>query len=392
MIDFTLTEEQISIRNLIQDFVKKEVTPVVAERDRIEDPAQCFPWDIMEKAEAIGLRTLALSSEYGGGGQDSVTLAMCLEELAIGDYGFAFIFNQQWKSTQMVQSGATEKLRRKFLVPFRDDPKFLLALCLTEPDLASDHVIPFRDPKVGFKTTAVREGDYVVLNGVKDFISEGDVAKLYVTVARTDKKRPIDEGSSVFLVPRDTPGLSVGRVLDKMGCRLSTNAEVIYENCRVPMENMMGEWNNGLPFFWAHLRLNSVYKGACALGVARAAFEKSVDYAKKRVQGGKPIIEHPNIAIQLADMWTQIEAARLLVWKAAWACDHPEASDPKWGRFTHPFVSDIAVKVVLHALEIHGGYGPLRDVGVEKLVRDALITFHAGGTRDASRIGGAATL
>ncbi|MFH1620366.1 MAG: acyl-CoA dehydrogenase family protein, partial [bacterium] len=177
-----------------------------------------------------------------------------------------------------------------------------------------------------------------------------------------------------------------GRVHDKIGERLVTNAELIFENCRVPKENMMWEWNEAFRNVPKLARQSNAYAAASALGVARAAFEKALEWAKTRVQGGKLIIEHPNIAIELGDMWLQIEAARLLIWKAAWAADHPEHFDPKLARSPKILASEVAMRTALKAMEIHGGYGSMKEVGIEKLVRDASVFLHSDGTNDVLKL------
>jgi len=382
MFDLSYTEEQLDIRSRVREFVEKEVKPISIERDKILDPEEAFPWDIVEKADAIGLRTLPLAEKYGGGGLDGQTTAMVIEELAYGDMGVGVIFHQTWKWVLLMQELCTEDQIQKYLIPWRDDPRGMIALALTEPVAGSDNILPCLDVKAGMQTTAIPEGDHYVLNGMKHFISNGYCARLCLIFARTDPNKPVNEGCSLFIVPKDTPGFSVGHVDDKIGERLADNAELILENVRVPKENLIGEWNKGLLSTARVLRYSQAFAGATCLGAAQLAFEKALDWAKTRVQGGKPIIEHSNIQERLGEMWAAIQGCRLMYMKAAWAADNKQYFDPRLATVVNPFCSEKVMKVTLDALQIFGGYGMDRGLGVEKLVRDATIFLHSGGLNE----------
>lgn len=389
MFDFTLTEEQRALQALVRDFVEREVKPRAAALDAEPDPAKGIPWDIIKAADRVGLRTLALRKDLGGGGADAVTLGMCVEELGVGDLGTSVIFAQNWKFVQVVQNEGTGEQVRKFLIPLRDDPIGLMASGMKEPESGSDPFVPCLDPKAGPRMSCIRDGDYAILNGTKEFISNGAIAHLYLIYGRSNREVPLTEGLTAFVIPRDLPGVenlpgfTIGRVYDKIGERLAGNAELIFENCRVPMANMLWGWNTARKnAAWA-LRFSNAYAGASTLGVGWAAFEKALEYTKVRVQGAMPIIRHANIAIKLAEMYTELKAGQLMVRRGCWQADHPQNFDPMLARSVKPFCSEISMRVALAALNMHGGNGAMKDVGVEKLVRDAIIFLHSDGVNDS---------
>lgn len=381
MIDFKLSEEQKAMQTLAREFAEKEIKPIAAERDRQPDHRDCFQWDIVDKLSKVGFRTLTLDKKYGGPGMDSLTTAIVLEELAVGDLGVSTIVAQTVKWAQILQWTATEEQCRKFLIPYRDDDRFLIAVTITEANLGSDVLSGYQGGRI--TTTAVLDGDEYVINGMKEWSSGAAWAKLYRVSAATG------EGSDTniaLLVPRDTPGVKVGRIHDEMGGRLFPTAEVIYDNVRVPKENMIGKPREKFDPLCRNFKASNAYAAACALGVGRAAYETALEYAKIRVQGGKRIIEHQTIGTMLADMYAQLEAARLLYWKAAWAADRDEFYDPKLYTMAKVVCSEVAVKVAIQALEIHGGYGITKDFPMEKYVRDAVSFLHSDGTCQASRV------
>jgi acyl-CoA dehydrogenase len=314
---------------------------------------------------------------------------MCVEELAAGDLGVSVIFAQHWKFVQMLQDQGSKEQIRKFLIPLRDDPKGVMAAGIKEPESGSDHFVPCLDPKAGPKMSCVRDGDYAILNGTKEFISNGAIAHLYIIFARSNREVPLNEGMSAFIVNRDLPGLknlpgfTIGRVYNKIGERLAGNGELIFENCRVPMANMLWQWNTAWENVAKVLRQSNAYAGASTLGVGWAAFEKALEYAKVRIQGAMPIIQHANIAIKLAEMYTQLKAAQLLLRKGCWQADRPEHFDPMLARSIKVFCSEVSMKAALEGLQIHGGNGAMKDVGAEKLVRDAIMFLHSDGCNDS---------
>lgn len=380
MVDFSLTEEQLALQTMARDFAEREIKPISLERDRIQDPRECFQWDIVEKGSRIGIRTLTLDKKYGGAGADTFTAAVVIEELCAGDLGVGVIFAQTLKFVQMIQWMGTEEQCRRFLTPFRDDHRFLIAATATEPDTGSDHLLPYAGSDIGTRTTAVLDGNRWVINGMKHFISASNRSKLLIVFARTDKTKPITQGATMFLVPVDTPGVSFGQVHNKTGERLINNAEVFYDNVRVPRENVLGSVGTSLIDMTKLMRSSNAFAGASVLGTARAAYEKALDYAKTRVQGGKPIIQHQAVGMMLAEMFILLEAVRNIVWKSAWSADRPEHYDPKVASMTKAFASEVSFKVTKMALEIHGGMGAMKEVGMEKLLRDVTTFLHSDGT------------
>ena len=383
MVEFALTEEQIALRDLARDFVAREVAPVAAELDAHPDPADCFSWDLVEKLSAVGLRTVALDKAYGGAGADAVTLCLLAEELAVGDLGVSVLMAQTWKIGQTIERGATPEQLERFLPVLRDDPRGLLAIGITEPDMGSDYIIPYPSPKAGPHLTAVRDGDGWVLNGMKHFISNGSRAALYLLFARTDPTRPMTQGMTAFLVPRETPGFTVGRTHNKMGERLANNAELIFQNCRIPASNQFMELHEGFEVLRRFFPASNAYAAATVLGVGRAAYEKAVEFAKARVQGGRPIIEHQAIRMLLTDTKMRLDSTRDYVWHAAWAADHREHFDGTWAAMPKVLAAETAVRATQVAIQVHGGYGVVREMGLEKLYRDAAVFFESDGTQQA---------
>lgn len=380
-MDFSLTSTQIAVRDTVRKFVKQEVRPVALERDRIPRPEDAYPWDLVRKASRLGLRTLALPRELGGGGADFLTLLIVCEELAYGDLGLAESFDTTLSWSSVMSTLMNEEQQRRFIPPFLQDDTFMLAQGLTEPHSGSDNILPNEDPEAGVSTTARREGAGWILNGSKSFISNGNTAKLIFITARTDPGKDVVEGCTLFAVPAETPGFRVGTVEHKSGQRLNNNAELILEDCRVPDENRIGEPGKGLQLLGRLGFANTLKTAAVAIGVARAAYEDAVEYAKMRVQGSRPIIEHQAVGMMLANMLMRIEAARSMTWRAGWGVDHDPHYDPKLSFMTKVFATDMAVELTLRATEILGRFGTCVGIPVEKYHRDALTLLHSAGTQ-----------
>ncbi len=363
---------------IARTFVADVVAPVAAELDRKTNPEDAFSWDIVDKGSACGLRTLTLMPKYGGAGADCVTTAMVVEELAKGDMGVSVVFAQTLKLIQALQGAATEEQRARLLPVVRDDPRCLLAIGMTEPQTSSDYIIPYRP--AGFVTSAKRKGPGWVINGRKRFISNGNRARFYLLFAQTNPDKGLNEGSTCFLIERGAPGFTTGHVEDKMGERLANNAELIFHDCFVPDEDVLGTVDRGFDVISQFFPASNAYAAASVLGVAVAAYERSLAWTRERVQGGRRLIEHDIVAAQLAEMHMLIEAARAYIHHAAWKADHKETGwDPTLGALPKVFASEASWKVVTKALELHGGYGYMRDGGFEKLVRDAAGFIHSDG-------------
>ena len=363
---------------IARTFVTDVVAPVAADLDRQTSPEDCFSWDIVEKGSARGLRTLTLMPEYGGGGADCLTTAMVVEQIARGDLGVSVVFAQTLKLIQALQGAASEEQRARFLPKVRDDPRCLLAIGMTEPQTSSNYIIPYRP--AGFVTGAKRKGAGWVINGRKRFISNGNRARFYLLFAQTNPEKGLNEGSTCFLIERGTKGFTTGHVEDKMGERLANNAELIFDDCFVPDEDVLGVVDGGFAVISQFFPASNAYAAASALGVAVAAYERSLAWTRERVQGGRTLIEHDIVAAQLAEMHMLIEAARAYIHRAAWNADHRETGwDPTLAALPKVFASEVSWKVVTKALELHGGYGYMRDGGFEKLVRDAACFIHSDG-------------
>jgi acyl-CoA dehydrogenase len=364
--------------NIARKFAAEVIAPVAADLDRNVAPEDCFSWDIVEAGSDRGLRTLTLLPEYGGAGADCLTTAMVVEELAKGDMGVSVVFAQTLKLIQSFQAAATEDQRARFLPKLRDDRRALMAIGMTEPQTASNYIIPYQP--AGFVTTAVRKDRGWVINGGKRFISNGNRARLYLLFAQTNADKGLNEGSTCFIIERGTPGFTTGHVEDKMGERLANNAELIFDSCFVPDEDVLGAVDRGFDVISQFFPASNAYAAASVLGVAAAAYDRSIRWTKERVQGGKPLIEHDIIAAQLAEMQMLIDAARAYIHHAAWKADHRETGwDATLGALPKVFASEVSWKVVTKALELHGAYGYMRDLGFEKLVRDAACFVHSDG-------------
>jgi alkylation response protein AidB-like acyl-CoA dehydrogenase len=368
------------ILNTVRKFVSQAVAPVATELHRAVKPEDCFSWEIVEQASEAGIRTLTLAEEYGGLEADSLTTAIVIEELAKGDLGVAVIFAQTLKLVQTLQKAATTEQKKRFLPKFRDDPRFLLAIGITEPETSSNYIIPYDDPKAPYLTSAVRQDGGWVINGAKHFISNGNRAGLYLVFAQTKRGKSLVEGSTCFLVERDRPGFSVGHVHDKMGERLVNNSELILQSCFVPDQNVLGEVGQGFDVLVKFFPASNAYAAASVLGVGMAAYARALQWTKTRVQGGRPLIEHDGVAAELAEMRMRLDAARAYIHQAARMADHPEEGwDPTMGALPKVFASQVAWDVVTKTLELHGGYGFMREMGLDKLLTDAAAFLHSDG-------------
>ena len=383
-MDFTLTEEQMAIQKLARDFVKQEVEPVAAERDRIINWEERMPWDLVEKASALGLRQLPFPEKWGGAGADVLTCCIAGEELAVGDLGFAVNLDQTWKLAHILES-IEPTVREPWIERLCKEPRFLTAIAITEPGAGSDHQGLYDDSSIRLNTRAEKKGGKWVINGMKHYVSNGPCAELYVVAARTDMSKNLREGLSGFLVPRETLGFSTGRVHEKIGQRLSMNSELFFENVEVPEDHLiLGEGR-----MWEiRGRLLSSGKPEAAancIGVGRAAFEKSLAYSRERFQGGKLIGEHQAVATMLADMAIGLDVARTMVYRSAWAVNHQDPYDFTLGWKAKVFASEVAFDCARWGVEIFGGAGIMQAAPMEKYLRDASTFLHSDGTNQVLR-------
>jgi alkylation response protein AidB-like acyl-CoA dehydrogenase len=374
---FIQTEQQRAILDSVARFVDAEVTPRAAVLDADPDPEKSFSWEIVEKANAAGIRTMTLAEKWGGLGTDSLTTAMVIEELGKGDLGVSVVMAQTLKIAQIMQKALNDEQQARVLPNFAADPRGLLAIGITEPDNASNYFLPHPVP---FRTSAEKTKGGFIVNGMKHFISNGNRAGFYLLFVQTEKGKPMAEGATCFLVERDRPGFTIGRVHDKMGERLANNAELVFQDCFIPDENVVGKVGQGFNVLAEFFPQSNAYAGASVLGVADALYAKALAWAQQRVQGGKPLIEHDGIRAQLADMRMLIDASRSYIHRACWLADHQEHGwDRTLGVLPKAMASQAAWKIATWCLEIHGGHGYMKEFGVEKLVRDAAGFLHSDG-------------
>jgi alkylation response protein AidB-like acyl-CoA dehydrogenase len=387
-----LSEEQKMMRQSCRDFVDDVVIPFIRgnwQREWDMRPEGRLPPSILEGADKIGIRTLGVPEEFGGVELDKATevqsFALISEEIARGDSGLADKLVQNWKVSVLLRNLAPRHLQEKWFARLVEDPQFLLAHCLTEPRGASDRWLPYDVPEAAMQTRAVRKDGGFVINGRKQFISNGYDAGLYVVYANTDPKVGMTKGTSSFLVPRDTPGLTVARCNETLGCRFMNNGELVFEDMFVPDDHLLVE-GTALAKAGVYFRPGKIIQASKNLGVGVRAFEVTSDYVQNYVQGGRILLKHQAVALRIADMATRIEAVRALLQRAAQAVDENAGDVDVLCNMVKLFASEEIMKVAQHAVELHGGNGMMLDFGVEKLFRDAAIFLHMDATTDISRL------
>jgi acyl-CoA dehydrogenase len=386
-----LTEEQRMMRQTCRDYVDEVVIPFIRnewQREWDMDPDSRLPNAILEKADEVGIRTLGVPEEFGGLELDPATevktFAIIAEEIARGDSGIADKIIQNWKVAMLLRNLAPKHLQEKWFARLLEDPQFLLAHCLTEPRGASDRWLPYNVPEASMHTRAVRHKDGWLINGRKQFISNGYDAGLFVVYANSNPEVGMLQGTSSFLVPRDTPGLTIARCNETMGCRFMNNGELVFEDMFLPEDHLLAE-NNALGRAGIYFRPGKIVLAAKNLGVGMRAFELTSDYAQNYIQGGSVLIKHQAVALRLADMATRIEAVRALLDRASRAVDANSPDADTLCNMIKLFASEEIMKVATHAMELHGGNGVMLDFGIEKLFRDAAIFLHMDATVDISK-------
>ena len=374
MVSFELTDEQKLMQKTAHEFAQREIRPVALECDRRGE----IPWDVIGKAHGLGLTNGMIPAKYGGGGLESI-LGSCvvIEELMWGCAGIATSLVGGALAFLPIMYMGTEEQKARLLPRFCGDEPKLGALCVTEADAGSD--------VAAIATRAVKDGDEWVMNGVKRFITNGGIAEIHVVFATVDPGLK-HLGLRAFAVEKGNPGLKQGKVEDKMGIRASHTAEVVLEDCRVPLEDQLGgETESAFYGVMMTLERTRPLVAAGAIGVARAAYEHALDFSRKRRAFGAPIAKKQGIAFMLADMKTKIDAARLLTWNAAWRADNgmpmnKEAAEAK------QFAADAAMEVTTNAVQILGGSGYTKDEPVEKWMRDAKAFQIWEGTSEIQRL------
>lgn len=369
-MDFTLSEEQLALQALAREFAEKEMRPNASKYDEEES----FPWEIMQKAFEAGFLSSSIPEEYGGGGLGTLDTVIVCEELAWGCAGmYTSIMANSLALTPIILFG-TDEQKRKFLTPFTKEMKFA-AFALTEREAGSD--------AGALKTTAKKvEGGYII-NGSKCFITNGGVASLVTVFANIDITRG-PRGITAFIVPADSPGFKVGKLEKKMGHRASNTAELYFDDVFVPEENLLYKEGGGFMVAMKTLDKARPSVGAGGVGVARAAYEMALEYAKVRKQFGQPIASFQHISFKLAEMATEIQAARHLIYHAAWLLDRGEKAT-KEAAMAKAYATDVAMKVTVEALQIFGGYGYMKDYPMEKFMRDAKLLQIYEGTNEIQK-------
>ena len=370
-MDFSLTEDQRAIQDAARAFADAELAPHSAEWDETKH----FPVDVMRQAAEMGFCGIYTGEEHGGMALGRVEAAVIFEELSRGDVSTAAFISIHNMATWMIDTYGSDELRGRF-VPSLVTMEKIASYCLTEPGSGSD--------AAALRTTARLDGDHYVLNGSKAFISGAGTSDVYVVMARTGEDGP--KGVSTFVVEKDAPGLSFGAQEKKMGWNSQPTAIVSFDDCRIPAANLLGKEGDGFRYAMSGLDGGRLNIAACSLGGARLALETAQEYVKTRKQFGRPIGDFQNTQFKLADMATQLEAARLMVLRGAWAIDtgHPEKT--KWCAMAKRLATDACFKIADEALQLHGGYGYLKDYPLERIVRDLRVHRILEGTNEIMRV------
>ncbi len=370
-MELKFTEEQIMMRNMVRDFAKTEIEPIIEKMEKGE-----FPREILKKMAALGLMGITIPEKYGGSEMDFTSYVIAIHELSKVSAVVGVILSVHTSvGTNPILYFGNEEQKQKF-IPKLAAGEYLGAFCLTEPSAGSD---------VGsMKSKAVKDGDHYKINGSKVFITNGGEADVYIVFASTDATQG-SRGVSAFIVEKDTPGLIIGKDEHKMGLHGSRTVQLTFEDMKVPVENLLGQEGEGFKIALANLDVGRIGIAAQALGIAEAAFEASVGYAKERVQFGKPIAAQQGVGFKLADMATAVEASKLLVYRAADLRTRGLASG-KEASMAKLFASKTAVETSIEAVQVFGGYGYTEDYPVERYFRDAKVTEIYEGTSEIQRV------
>jgi len=372
-LDFNLTAEQEMIRNMVKEFAEKELAPIA---DKI-DKEEMYPAEAVKKMGQLNLLGMTIPPEYGGAGTDTVSYVLAIEEISKVSASVSVIMsvNNSLVCEPLALFG-TEEQKQKFLKPLAQGVK-LGAFALTEANAGSD--------PTAIQTKASLDGDEYVIAGNKLFVSQGSEADTAIVFARTSKEEKPHKGISAFIVEKGAPGFSVGSLEEKLGIRGSPTAELVFEDCRVPKQNLLGELGEGFKLAMKSIDFVRMGVAAQGIGIAQATLDATIDYSKQRVQFGKPIANLQFIQFTLAELATEIDAARLLTYRAATLKDQgkPFTKEAAMAKY---FAGEVSVKTTRMGLQIHGGYGYTREFPVERYLRDSLITTIYGGTSEIQRL------
>jgi butyryl-CoA dehydrogenase len=369
---FKLTDEQLMIQNMVREFSRKVVAVTASERDKSKE----FPAGNFKRMGELGLMGMMIPEEYGGEAADTISYVLALSEIAYSCASTSVVMSVQNSIVcESLNKFGTEEQKQEFLVPLASGD-MIGAFALTEPEAGSD--------PVSQEAIAQKDGDEYIINGTKRFITSGENSKVVLVTAKTDKIKR-HKGISCFIVPKTTKGLLVGRTEDKMGLRASDTTDLIFEDCRVPVQNILGKEGDGFKIAMSGLDSGRIGIASQSLGVAQAAFDAAVKYVKKRKQFGSAISKHQAIRFQIADMAVQIEAAKQLIFSAAAIKDRKEAFT-KEASIAKLFASEMVNQITARAIQMHGGYGFTKDYDVERFYRDARVFTIYEGTSEIQRI------
>ncbi len=371
-MDFKLTKTQMLQQELFRKFAETEIKPIAKDMDEAED----YDRELLQKLQKIGAFGIPYSREYGGQGADVLTYTLCMEEMSKVDASTGITLSVHTSlCCPCINEFGTEEQKQKYLRPLVDGSK-IGCFGLTEPGAGTD--------AAGVRTEAKLEGDYYVLNGTKMFTTNSGFADTFIVFALTDKTKG-PKGMSAFIVERGYEGLSVGPNIERMGIRAASNCEVIYENVKVPKENLLGKEGQGFKIAMTALGGGRIGIGAQSVGIAQGAIDETLKYVKERKQGGKPIGKYQNTQFKLAECQTKVDAARLMVWRAATEKDLHGNYAP-YAAMCKYFASDVANEVTRQCVQLFGGYGYCREYPVERAMRDAKITEIYEGTNEAMKM------
>jgi len=377
-MDFELSDEHLMLQRSVRNFVKKEIEPI-AEKTDVEDK---WPEGMWQKLAELGVMGITADVEYGGAGADLLSAVIVIEELAKASPAIALSWGAHANlCVHNLNRNANVSQKKKYIPPLCSG-KHVGALALTEPNSGSD--------ALSIQTSAVRKGDHYILNGTKMFITNGSVADTIIVYAKTDKEKKA-RGVTAFILEKGFPGFSVSKKLKKVGHRGSETAELVLEDCRIPAENILGKENNGVHVMMSGLDVERAFLAGEALGIAEACLEKSIQYAKDRIQFGKPIGTFQLIQAKLADMYTKIEAGRMLCYRAAMVAGQAERGGKgtevhKLAAASILFNAEMAVEIADQSVQIHGGYGYMLEYPVQRLLRDAKLLEIGAGTSEMRRL------
>jgi alkylation response protein AidB-like acyl-CoA dehydrogenase len=383
-MDFSLNDTQREWQMRARKFAAEEIRPISLHRDSILHPRETWDWEVIKKGSKLGFRTTVVPKAWGGHGADFVSQALVMAELAKGDSAISKAFSQNWKWSHLIAEFCNDDQKKRFLKPFIDDDTYTIGSASTEPNSGSDNRYPpLDDIKAGFRLKAERRGDEWILNGEKCFIANGSVGKLFFVNARTNFDVLAREGTTVFMVPAGTPGFRIGKVFNKSGWRFYQNAELIFEDARVPHANVVGEVNGGNRIRTGTAsEFSDIELAANALGVCDAACESALNLARTRTQGGRALMEQQAVQLKIGRMHMLTEALRSFVLRTAWEMDQGGYSSVNTVLVMN-FSTDVIQEVTELNMAIHGAAGFTMNAEASKLVRDGIIWTHLAG--DASQ-------